>query len=177
MRRQDGHGNEPTAISLMDVRRQAAGLTPEDQNDTVAGAEWRVPQELRRLRRKEVRFAEPRQLDFERVPAWPDAQVHMLPVVKAGAFHLTLVEREAEWLDEVQNCAGSEARSARVAGVPVNLRMHEDYVDRQVGSRVKRRFLLGTTIDLARRGAMLQSLRRWRRPTGREAAHPVLRRR
>ena len=53
----------------------------------------------------------------------------MLPVVETGAPHLTRVEREAERLDEVQRGAGGQARPAGVTGVPVDLRMHEDYVD------------------------------------------------
>ena len=55
----------------------------------------------------------------------------MLPVIEAGALHLPLVEREAERLDQVQRGAGGKARTPGVAGVPVDLGMHEDDVDRQ----------------------------------------------
>ena len=79
-------------------------------------AERRVPEESRRLRREEIWLAERRQLALERLPARPDAQVDVLPVVEAGAFHLALVEREAERLDEMQRGAGGEAGAAGVAG-------------------------------------------------------------
>jgi hypothetical protein len=52
----------------------------------------------------------------------------VLPVVEAGAPHLTVVERKAERLDEMQRGPGGEACPSRVPGVPVNLWMHEDDV-------------------------------------------------
>ena len=55
----------------------------------------------------------------------------MLPVVEAGAFHLLLVERKAQRLDQVQGRAGREAGAAGIAGIPVNLGMDEDDVDAQ----------------------------------------------
>ena len=56
----------------------------------------------------------------------------MFPVIEAGALHLALIEREAEWLDEVQRRAGSEARASRVAGVPMNFGVNEHNVRRHV---------------------------------------------
>ena len=54
---------------------------------TSCPAERSVPQIERRLCREEVRLAQCRQFGLERVPAWPHAQVDVLPVVEAGALH------------------------------------------------------------------------------------------
>src|SRR5947209_7486570 len=107
---------------------QPSGLAPEDEHDPVRSCEWRVPEQSRRLRREEVRVAEIRELALEGTPARPHPQIDVFPVVESSAFHLAFIEREAEWLDEVQRGAGSEARSTRIPGVPVNLRVHEDDV-------------------------------------------------
>src|SRR5688572_22797798 len=82
----------------------------------------------RRLRRKEIWLAERGEFTLERLPAVPDSQVDMLPVIEAGAFHLSLVEREAERLDEMQPRAHGQARAARVPGVPMNLGMDQNDV-------------------------------------------------
>src|SRR5207302_7666711 len=112
----------------MQLGWQPSGLAAEDEHDAVRSCEWRVPEQSRRLRREEVRVAQTRQLLFEHTPIGPHTQIDVFPVVESRAFHLAFVEREAEWLDEVQGGAGSEARSARVPGVPVNLWMHENDV-------------------------------------------------
>jgi hypothetical protein len=52
----------------------------------------------------------------------------MLPIIKSGAFDLAFVEREAEWLDQVQRRACRQARSPGVSRVPVNLRVNENDV-------------------------------------------------
>ena len=69
-------------------------------------------------------------------PPGPWAQVDVFPVVEAGAAHLALVKREPERLDQVQRGAGGEAASAGVAGVPVDLGMHEHDVDGHEVSRL-----------------------------------------
>src|SRR5579884_945279 len=113
----------------MELLGQATGLAAEDEHDILRLAERRVPKKPRRFRREEERFAEPRQLLLERLPARPHSQIDVLPVVESCALHLALVEREAERLDEMQRRAGGETRPSGVAGVPVNLRMHENDVN------------------------------------------------
>jgi hypothetical protein len=63
----------------------------------------------------------------------------MLPVVKARAFDLTFVEREAEWFDEVQGGPGRKAGSPSVASVPMDLGVDQYDVRCQlsVGVRVR----------------------------------------
>src|SRR5437762_2600175 len=74
-----------------------------------------------------------------RRPARPHAPVDVLPVVQASAFDFTLVERKAERLDEMQRCARCEAGAACIAGVPMNLRMHEhDVCLQSSGARSRR---------------------------------------
>src|SRR5262245_58166810 len=53
----------------------------------------------------------------------------MLPVIEPRALYLALAEGEAERLDEMQGRPGREAGAPRVAGVPVDLGVDEDYVD------------------------------------------------
>src|SRR5688572_16780335 len=101
------------------------GLAPEDQDYIIGRSQRRVPERLRCPGRKEEWVAQRRQVALERVPARPQAQVHILPVVEASALDLTLFERKAKWLDQVQYRARGEAGSAGVSGVPVNLGMHE----------------------------------------------------
>jgi hypothetical protein len=54
----------------------------------------------------------------------------MLPVVEARALDFSLGEREAERLNEVKRSASGEARSSGVAGIPVNLWVHQHDVRR-----------------------------------------------
>ena len=82
-------------------------------------------------RTREAVFAPSWQLALEQFPVWPHTQVHMLPVVEAGAFDLTFVEREAKWFDDVQRGTSCEAGAACISGVPVNLRVNEHHVNRQ----------------------------------------------
>ena len=71
------------------------------------------------------RFTERRQLALERAPARPHADVDVLPVVEPRALYLTLVQREAKRLDEMQCGARCQTAAPGVAGVPVDLRMHQ----------------------------------------------------
>ena len=70
-------------------------------------------------------------------PPGPWAQVDVFPVVEAGAAHLALVKREPERLDQVQRGAGGEAASPGVAGVPVDLGIYQDDMDRHNATRVE----------------------------------------
>jgi hypothetical protein len=115
----------------VELARQAARLTPEDEHDVARRAEWCVPEQSGRLRGEEVRVTQRRQLALERLPALPRPQLDVLPVVQPGALHLPLAEREPERLDEMERGAGREARASRVSGVPVDLGMYEDDVGRQ----------------------------------------------
>src|SRR5262249_53349996 len=78
---------------------------------------------------EEERLAERRQLLLECLPTRPHANVDVLPVVETRALHLTLIEREAERLDEMQRGAGGEAGATCGARVPVNPWMDEDDVN------------------------------------------------
>ena len=127
----------------MKCGRQSAGFAPKDKYDTIRCTERRIPDEPRRLCREEIWLAERRQLPLERIPARPHPQVQVHPIVEARALHLTLVERKAERLDEMQCGAGSEARTASVPGVPVNLWMHEY----DVGCRQESGALSGRRVD------------------------------
>ena len=81
--------------------------------------------------KKEKCFSERGKLLLEHLPARPHFQVDVLPVIESRTLHLALIEREAERLDEMQRGSGGETCAARVAGVPVNLRMDEYDVCRQ----------------------------------------------
>ena len=67
---------------------------PKIKTTSSAVTERRIPELARRLGREEERLAERRQLTLERVPTGPHAQIDVLPVIEAGAFHLLLIERE-----------------------------------------------------------------------------------
>ena len=54
----------------------------------------------------------------------------MFPVIEAGALHLAFVEREAEWLDQVQRGAGGEAGATGVARVAGDLGRHQHDLQR-----------------------------------------------
>src|SRR5262249_38274993 len=100
------------------------------QHDVLRRGERRVPDETSRSGREEVRLAQRGQLALEGLPVRPHPQVDVLPVIEPGAAHLALVERKAERLDKMEGGAGREARAPSVAGIPVNLWMHEDDVYR-----------------------------------------------
>jgi hypothetical protein len=125
MRRQHGHSDKPVSIALVQFRRQTGGFTPEDEDDIGRRAEWHIPKQSRRPRRKEVRIAKHRKLALERFPTWPHARLDMFPVVEAGPFQLTFTKRKAKRSDQVQNSPGGEARTTRISSVPVNFGMHE----------------------------------------------------
>lgn len=55
----------------------------------------------------------------------------MFPIVESGAFYFTVIEGEAEWLNEMQCCAGGEAGTSDVPCVPMNFGVDEDDVNGQ----------------------------------------------
>src|SRR5688572_21273225 len=114
----------------MKVLWQARCFAAEDQHDIRRSAERCVPEQPRGLRGEEERLTQRRQPTLERDPVGPHAQVDILPVVESRPLDLTLVEREPEWLDEMQRGADRETRPAGVAGVPVNLRVHQNHMQR-----------------------------------------------
>ena len=57
----------------------------------------------------------------------------MLPVIQSRALDFALVEREAEWFDEMQRRAGREAGASRVTGIPVDFGVNENDVNSQRG--------------------------------------------
>ena len=85
MRRQDWHRDKAVSVTLVQLRWQSGGFTPEDE-DNIGPTEWYVPEESLRLRREEVRIAETRKLFLEHIPAWPPARVDMFPVVEPARF-------------------------------------------------------------------------------------------
>jgi len=132
MWRHDRHTHKPVSIALVQLRRQAGGLTAEDENNVARLTKWRVPEESLRLRRKEVRVAERRKVLLERIPAWPNPRIDVFPVVETRTLHLTFIQRKAKRSDEVKSSAGGEACTARVSSVPVNFGMYEYHVRRQL---------------------------------------------
>src|SRR5450759_1498214 len=114
----------------MNGRRQTAGLPAEHEDYVTWCAEGGVPEESSALGGKEVRRTEAWELPLELVPALPHVKVYVFPVVESRAFQLALAEGEAERLDEMQCGAGGETRPAGVAGVPVDLGMHEHDMER-----------------------------------------------
>src|SRR5215467_8568378 len=125
MRRQDWHGDKAVSISLVQLARKPGGFASEDKHDIGRFSEWHIPKKSLRLGREEIRIAERRQRSLERIPAWPHARIDIFPIVQAGSLHLTLIERKAKGLDEMQNGAGRKARTARVSSVPMNFGMYE----------------------------------------------------
>lgn len=115
----------------MNLCRQPAGLAAEDQHDVLSLAYRRIPEHLLRFRREEIRLAQSRQLRFEFTPILPNAQIDVFPVIKSRTFDLLVVEREAERLDQVECCAGSETGAAGITGIPVDFGMDQYDVDCQ----------------------------------------------
>src|SRR4051812_30442340 len=64
----------------------------------------------------------------ERIPIRPHPQVDVLPIVQTRALDSTVVQREAQWFDEMKGRASGQAGAAGVAGVPMDLRVDEDNV-------------------------------------------------
>src|SRR5687767_13511402 len=117
----DGHLQHPLAVPLVNRFRQASRLPAEHEH--YVRRKLCIPIRPPAFRAEEERCAEGGELSFESVPAGPDAQVDVLPVVEAGTADLPLIERKAERLDEMQRRTGGEARTARISGVPMNLRL------------------------------------------------------
>jgi hypothetical protein len=63
---------------------------------------------------------------FERIP---HSHVHFVPVIESGAFQLSIFERKAERLHQVQSRSRRETESANVAGIRRNLRLDQDDVE------------------------------------------------
>jgi hypothetical protein len=55
--------------------------------------------------------------------------VDLFPIIETGAFECPIVDRESEWLDQVERRTGGEAKPADVAGIGRNLRLDEDDVE------------------------------------------------
>ena len=120
---------KPIGIALVKIRWQAAGLASEDQDDIVWRRRVARPTAAAWLSSRRSRVRQASAAPLEAGPARPHAQVDVLPVVEARALHLPFIQREAERLDQMQRGAGSQAGPPGVAGVPVNLGMHEDDVN------------------------------------------------
>ena len=125
------HRNHAIGIARMNGWRKSSRLAAEHEHDVTRLAKRDVPQQSSALRRKKVRFSEARELPLEFLPAFPEAKVHVLPVVEPRSSQLALVEREPERLHEMQHRAGGKTGAAGIAGVPVNLRVNEHDVERQ----------------------------------------------
>src|SRR4029079_5756542 len=84
---------------------------------------------------EEIGRAQRRQLTLERRPVWPHARRDARPVVEAGAPDLLVRERESQRPDQMQLRARRQTGAARVARVPVDLRLDEDDVQRHGSTR------------------------------------------
>lgn len=154
--RQDRLGDKPIRESLVKIGRQSASLSPEDEHDATGITKWRVPEWSRGSGGQEPGLAQARQFVLELVPRRPDAQVYMFPVVEARALHLALVQREPEWLDQMQRRAGGEARATRIARVPMDLGMHEYDVKAQgQGLLCTRSSVLTLPVSIATEGSLM----------------------
>ena len=69
-----------------------------------------------------------RQFGLQIVKTIPDTQFYLLPVVQTCPLYLLAVQRKPQRPDEMQIGSGGDTRAADIAGVPVNLRRHENYV-------------------------------------------------
>jgi hypothetical protein len=58
----------------------------------------------------------------------PGIQIDFGPVVEAGPFNLPAVKGKTQGTDQVQAGAGTDAGAAYVAGVPVHIRVHQNYM-------------------------------------------------
>ncbi len=58
--------------------------------------------------------------------------VHKFPVVEPRALQSRLIEVEAQWLDQVQLCAGIRAKTYDIAGIRWNLRLIEDKAEHRL---------------------------------------------
>jgi hypothetical protein len=110
-------------VARADLGRQANALTTKEEHN--AFREAHVPDHRSFLRAEEERLAQICELRLDAREARPDARPNVLPVVEACAAHLTRVEGESEGLYQVELRPDGEARAARVAHVPVDLRLDE----------------------------------------------------
>ncbi len=128
LRVQHGDPDEPISPGLPDLGSQPDALAAEDQHSPLRILD--APVVARRLGAEEERLAQPGELVFDCRPGGPDPWIDARPVVEPGASHLPLVEREAERLDQVEAGARGEAGAAGVTGVPMDLRLDQDDVER-----------------------------------------------
>ena len=129
-RRLDRHDHEALTIPLVKLAGETSCFAPKDEHHILRSAEGGVPEELFRLGGEEERLAERRELALEVIPVGPDPEIDVLPVIEPGALYLALVKGEAERLDEMQRGAGREAGPPRVTGIPMDLGVNENDVDR-----------------------------------------------
>ena len=101
MLRQDWKGYHAIRVSLVYRRCQSTSLTTEHEHDIGRNAQLSIPQHARAFGRQKEGLAEVWQLTLELLPAFPQANIDVLPVVETGPTQLTIVEREAEWLHEM----------------------------------------------------------------------------
>ena len=132
MRRQNRHRDESVGITPVQLWRQAGGFTTEDENEIRMLAKRRVPEKSLCSRREEIWDAEGWKLFLKRFPSGPYLRLHVFPVVKPRALQLPFLKRKAERTDQVQAGVCRETSAACVSGVPVNLRMDEYDVGRQL---------------------------------------------
>jgi len=114
----------------MNRGRQASRLPAEDEYNVRGPAERSVPEQALGFCGEEIRFAEDGELALERVPVVPLAEVDVFPVVESGSAHFAVVEGKTEWLHQVQRGTGGKAGPPGVSGVPVDLGMNENDVNR-----------------------------------------------
>ena len=125
-----GQGDEPIGVARALIGREADALPAEDHHGPRGVAH--VPVAARGVRADEEGLPQLGERRLEGGEAGPQARRHPRPVVEPGPAHLALVQGEAEGLDEVELGARSQAGASGVAGVPVDLGLHEHNVQRGV---------------------------------------------
>src|SRR4051812_34061939 len=100
--RHNRHREHAIAVSLMDGRRQSAGLATEDEHCVTRLAKWRIPEGASAFGGEEIGLAEFRKLQLEIFPAVPEPRRDVLPIIQARSLHLAIVEGEAERLHEME---------------------------------------------------------------------------
>ena len=66
----------------------------------------------------------------------PDGQVHVGPVIEAGAFEVAILKGKAEGLNQMQRGPGRRAQSGDTAGILRNFRLVKDDLDHATDSLV-----------------------------------------
>src|SRR5258706_12785326 len=114
-------------MPLTDLWRECEAFLAEDQHRRLAVVD--APVFLARLGTEEEWLAQLGESRLEDAPRVPHYGVHPGPVVQTGTAHLLLAQKEAQGTHEVEPGAGGQAGAAGVAGVPVDLRLHQDDVE------------------------------------------------